>query len=165
MFKGVLCMVDNLICPNCSAPLPDNVRFCTHCGVKIGEKTDQNVSKIKNKPTNTPNYKTPDDPFNDSIESLRESGKDFMRDIGSFFNKTTENNITRMRYCPKCNNAIPNNVKFCTECGNPVVEQANIMKNKNNFVESEPVNEVEPVKEEFDQLQYLEKLAELRDEV
>lgn len=96
-------MVNNLICPNCSAPLPANIRFCTECGAKIEEnadKTDQNVS-IENKPY-TPNQNPVDGPITDPIESLKESGKDFMRDIGDFFNKVSESSRKRQRFCPKC---------------------------------------------------------------
>lgn len=160
-------MVNNpqLICPNCSAPLPNNVRFCTKCGTKIEEKTDTEVpqteraSKIEDYPnTNTSNQKLHNKPINDPIESLRESGKDFMRDIGRFFNKASESNRSRQQYCPNCSAALPSNVRFCTECGNPVEQTT---------PEHDPVQtpnvEEKKVHDEFDQLQYLKKLAEFRD--
>ena len=77
-------MVNPKICSNCSAPLPNNVRFCTKCGTKIEGNTDsaphqtERASKIEEFPITNASYQKPqNDPLNDSIESLRESGQDF----------------------------------------------------------------------------------------
>lgn len=133
-------MANNLqtICPNCSSPLPNNVRFCTKCGTKIEEKKNieptqtEKDSKIENYPNNNTSYRrTQNQPTNDPVESLKESGKDFMRDIGSLFNKASESNRPRQQYHP-------------TD-------------------EPEPAQNYKTGNDEFDQLQYLEKLAELKD--
>ncbi len=157
-------MVNPKICSNCSAPLPNNVRFCTKCGTKIEGNTDsaphqtERASKIEEFPNTNASYQKPqNDPLNDSIESLRESGQDFLRDIGGIFNKVTSNNILSTQYCPKCSAAIPNNVRFCSECGSPVEQSQPIVPDQ------KPIAEEKLGNDEFDQLQYLEKLAELRD--
>ncbi|MGP8190242.1 MAG: zinc ribbon domain-containing protein [Methanobacterium sp.] len=98
-------MVNNpnqLICPNCSTQLPKNVRFCNKCGTKI---------------ESNPNAKS-NEPINDQIESLRESGKDFVQEIGGFFNKGSHNNQTK-NICPKCFTKLPADIKYCTKCGTP----------------------------------------------
>ena len=105
LFKGVK-MVNNpnqSICPNCSTPLPKDVRFCTKCCTKIESN--------KNAKSN--------EPINDSIESLRESGKDFVQEIGGFFNKGSRNNQTK-NICPKCFTKLPADLKYCTKCGTPL---------------------------------------------
>ena len=99
-------MVNNpnqLICPNCSTSLPNNVRFCKKCGIEI---------------ESNPNAKS-NDPINDQIESLRESGKDFVQEIGGFFNKGSRNNQTK-NICPKCFTKLPADIKYCTKCGSPI---------------------------------------------
>lgn len=62
-----------IVCPKCSKKLPVNTKFCTDCGTKIG----QPVSKIK----------THDDPIDETIESLKDTGKDLMKEAGSLFKK------------------------------------------------------------------------------
>jgi len=133
-------------CPNCSTPLPDNVRYCTKCGAKIEGNTKNQTewNSTRSSYDNTTNQ-----PINDPIESLKESGKDFMRDIGNYLNKVSESSRSRKRYCPNCSTVLPNNVKFCTKCGTP-------------FEEKSP-REEKTKKTEFEKLEYLEKLAELKE--
>ena len=102
-------MVNNLntICPNCSAQIPNNVKFCTECG-----------SHIENNSSPNPSNQRPRTVDNDPVKSIKESGKDFMNEISSLFNKVG-NNQRRNSYCPNCSAQIPNNVNFCTECGSP----------------------------------------------
>lgn len=153
--------LDEIICSNCSARLPKNVSFCTECGTKIEENTihsgtESNSSTPMNQIDHTLN-KSSNKPIDDPLESLKESGKDFMRDIGGFLNKASTSDRSRSKYCTKCFAAIPYNVKFCTECGNPVEQTQDTEPDSNNFARTQQV------KSEYDQLQYLEKLAELRD--
>ena len=148
---------NKLICPKCSVPLPKNVRFCTECGSKIEEDRNyteekQNSSNINN-PVNIP---YPDkQPIDDPIDSLKESSKDFVRDIGGFLNKASSSTRSQPQYCPNCSKALPYNVRFCTECGTSIVESTPPSEHVQNTV----VNQ----NNEFNQLEYLEKLASLRD--
>jgi predicted amidophosphoribosyltransferase len=151
---------NQLTCSNCSARLPKNVRFCTECGTKIEENTINNQTESNSSTqlnqTNS-SFKKSSDPIDDPIESLKESGKDFMREIGGFLNKASTSNRSRSTYCSKCSAAVPNNVNFCTECGYPVEQISDVKPDQNSPEQGKQVNN------EYDQLQYLEKLAELRD--
>ena len=151
---------NQIICSNCSARLPKNVHFCTECGTKIDSNTanDQNESNSSN-PLNQSNssFRKSEDPIDDPIESLKESGKDFMRDIGGFLNKASESSRSKSTYCSKCSAAVPNNVNFCTECGYPVEQISDIKSDQISAEQGKQINS------EYDQLQYIEKLAELRD--
>ncbi len=159
-------MVNNskLICSNCSVALPNNVRFCTECGSKIEGNTDtisdqkERTSKIENNSNINEPYQNPSDqPINDSIESLRESGKDFIRDIGEFLNKASSSSRSRPQSCPNCSAALPYGVSFCTECGNPIEPSPPTETNQIHSIKGNPEND------EFDKLEYLEKLASLKD--
>lgn len=147
----------NQICPNCSAQLPPNVKFCTKCGTKLekstdptetGQKEGHNVENSTPPPYNRPTNPSPNDP----VESLKESGKDLVKDVNNFFNKSTGNR-SRHQYCPNCSAPLPANAKFCSKCGYTIEQKNPTLETKQKQVE----------KNEFDQLQYLEKLAELRD--
>jgi predicted amidophosphoribosyltransferase len=151
---------NQLICSNCSATLPKNVRYCTECGNKIEENivNNQTESNPSFPSSHTKSFKkSSDQPIDDPLESLKESGKDFMRDIGDFLNKNSTSSRSRSKYCSKCSAAIPYNVNFCTECGNPVTQIPDKEIDQNSTEKGKQVNN------EYDQLKYLEKLAELRD--
>lgn len=161
-------MVNNsqLICRNCSSKLPNNVRFCTKCGKKIEENKDmlppqtERASKIEDYPNTNASYQKPhNQPIDDPVESLRESGKDFMRDIGGFLNKSSASSRSRAKYCPNCSAALPHNVRFCTKCGNPVEQKP---RAEHDSVQTTNVEEKTGY-DEIEQLEYLEKLAGLRD--
>jgi predicted amidophosphoribosyltransferase len=135
----------NTICPHCYAQIPNNVKFCTECG-----------SSIENNSSPTPSHQRPRTVDNDPVESIKESGKDLMNEISSLFNKG--NSSQRSNHCPHCSAQIPNNVKFCTECGSP------IEYNKPTPIQDQsPIIQDKPNYDEIEQLEYLEKLASLRD--
>jgi predicted amidophosphoribosyltransferase len=136
----------NTICPHCSANIPNNVKFCTECG-----------SSIENSSSASPSNQQPRTVDNDPVESIKESGKDFMNEISSLFNKAG-NNQRRSNYCPHCSAQIPNNVKFCTECGSPIeYNEPTPVMDPNSIIQDKPDDN------ELEQLEYLEKLASLRD--
>jgi predicted amidophosphoribosyltransferase len=139
-------MVNNssqLICPKCSASLPNNAQFCTECGTPI--------VKPAHNTTTTQRSTNPTIANEDPIESLKESGKDFMNEIGSLFQNAGQSpkKSAQSYNCPKCSASLPAGSKFCTECGTPL--------------EQNPVKKEQNSADEFDQLGYLEKLAGLRD--
>lgn len=136
-----------IICSHCSAKIPNNVNFCTECGSPI--EHNSSVDSSNQRPI-TRNVN------NDPVESIKESGQDFMNEISNLFNK--DNSSQRSNYCPKCSAQIPKNVKFCTECGSPIEhnEPATIT-DQNHIIQDKPNLD------EIEQLEYLEKLAGLRD--
>jgi len=146
-----------VICPNCSATIPSNMRFCTNCGTEIEENKDQReTSGTGNNPNNGTQHQNPqEDPINDAIGSLKKSGEEFIQDIGGIFNNGPKNQ-PKTQYCPECSAVIPNNVRFCTKCGTPIEQKTHITPDQNVVVKTKH-------NDELDQLQYLEKLANLRD--
>ena len=136
----------NIICPNCSAQIPNNVKFCTECGSSTEKLLIVN-----------PTQQRPRTVDNDPVESIKESGKDFMNEISSLFNKTS-NNQSRTNYCHNCSAKIPNNVKFCTECGSPIESNKTVSSPESNSIIQDTY-----YNNELEQLEYLEKLATLRD--
>ncbi|MBI5681271.1 MAG: zinc ribbon domain-containing protein [Methanobacterium sp.] len=62
-----------VICPKCSKKLPVNIKFCTDCGTKI----EQPVSS----------QKSDKDPVDETIETLKGTGKDLMKEAGNLFKK------------------------------------------------------------------------------
>jgi len=153
---------NGLICHNCSARLPHNIRFCTECGTKIIVSTSipkDHIESNSQSRINPNSYnRSRDQPINDPFDSLKESGKDLMRDIGGFLNHKASPSRSKLQYCPNCSATLPNNVNFCTECGNPV-EQNQYLNESNQT----PKEQSQTENNEYDQLQYLEKLAGLRD--
>ena len=123
-----------IICPNCSALLPPNAKFCTECGTLIQQTT--NNQRITNE---------------DPIESIKASSKDFMNEMGSLFQSVNSNpkQPTKQKYCPKCHIKFPLNKKFCTKCGTTLKKE----ENQRTQQEKSPI----------DKLEYLEKLADLKD--
>jgi hypothetical protein len=75
-------MVNNHICPNCSTPLPKDVRFCIKCGTRIESNLNAKPKELIN---------------GDSIESLRESGKDFIQEIEGLFKGSSNNKTEKVR--------------------------------------------------------------------
>ena len=151
---------NKLICPNCSVPLPKNVRFCTECGSKIEEDSNYNIEKNNSRNINNPvNIPYPDkQPIDDPIDSLKESSKDFVRDISGFLNKASSSTRSQPQYCPNCSKALPYNVRFCTECGTPIeYDEPTPIPDQSPIIQDNPNND------EIEQLEYLEKLASLRD--
>jgi predicted amidophosphoribosyltransferase len=136
----------NIICPSCSAQIPNSVKFCTECGSSIESNSSPNPSNQQSITVN-----------NDPVESIKESGKDFMNEISSLFNKAG-NNQRRNSYCPHCSAKIPNNVKFCTDCGSSIE-----YNEPSPIVDPNSINHDKTVDNELEQLEYLEKLASLRD--
>lgn len=134
------------ICSNCSSQIPNNVKFCVECG-----------SSVENNSSPNRQYQRPRTVDNDPVESIKESGKDFMNEISSLFNKVG-NNQSRNNYCPHCSAQIPNNVKFCTECGSPIENNETApIRDPNSIVQDKHEDN------ELEKLEYLEKLASLRD--
>lgn len=80
----------------------------------------------------------------DPIESIKTSGKEFMNEVGSLFQSVASDpkRSTKQNYCPKCSTPLLKDSKFCPKCGTPI---------QKNFGS------------EIHQLEYLEKLAELKD--
>ena len=137
----------NIICAHCSAQIPNNVKFCTECGSPIEHNLSDSSSYQRTITRNVDN---------DPLESIKESGKDFMNEISSIFNKGNSNQ--RNNYCPHCSAQIPNNVKFCTECGSPIeYNETATITDPNHVIQDKPSYD------EIEQLEYLEKLAGLRD--
>lgn len=95
--------LEKLKCPNCSAELPKNTKFCTECGTKIAEEPKEVICPkcSKKLPVDikfctdcgtrigepVPTKKTRDDPIDETIESLKDTGKDLMKEAGSLFKK------------------------------------------------------------------------------
>ena len=108
------------LCNNCSAQIPGNVKFCTECG-----------SPIEHVSSNTSSYQRTRNVENDPLESIKESGQEFMNEISNLFNRSNnklfahdgihfEGSIKKGNYCHHCSALIPDNVNFCTECGSPI---------------------------------------------
>lgn len=145
------------LCTNCSAQLPNNVKFCTECGCPIEHDSSHNSS-----------YQRPRNVENDPVESIKESGQEFMNEISKLFNKSNnkllaqdgihfEGSINEKSYCQQCSALIPNNVNFCTECGSPIEHNNDQTSNQSPKIQDETYNN------ELEKLEYLEKLAGLRD--
>ncbi len=68
-----------IICPKCSAKLPAGTRFCTDCGTKF-EQISHSNSAVKSQ-----NGLVSDN----TVETVKETGKDIMKGVGGLFNKAT----------------------------------------------------------------------------
>lgn len=96
---------EELKCPSCSAQLPPNTSFCTECGTKIAQESPKEVicpKCSKKLPSNIKfctdcgtNIKQPvssrkshNDPIIDeTIESIKDTGKDLMKEASGLFKK------------------------------------------------------------------------------
>ena len=68
---------DVIICPDCNSEIPPGKKFCTNCGKSLETGTDPGSSSSKN-------YINVDD----SLNSLKKSGKGLMKGMGGFLDKT-----------------------------------------------------------------------------
>ena len=147
------------ICPNCSAHIPNNVNFCTKCGSPLEHDTFNTSS----------NQRPVRNVENDPVESIKESGQDFVNEMSNLFKRSNnkipthdgihlEGSTKKNSYCPNCSATIPRNVNFCTECGFPVEN-----KKTENIPDQSPIRADKTYKAELERLEYLEKLADLRD--
>ncbi len=153
-------MVNNqyyTLCTNCSAQIPKNVNFCTECGSPLEQDSSNNST-----------YKRPRNVENDPVESIKESGQEFMNEISKLFNKSNdkllaqdgihfEGSIKKGDYCHHCSAILPNNVNFCTECGTPTENKKSDHISDSSKIQGKIDNT------ELENLEYLEKLASLRD--
>lgn len=94
---------EKLKCPSCSAKLPNGTKFCTECGAKVDENPKEVICPkcSKKNPVNTKfctdcgtrigqpvsNKKTHDDPIDETIESLKDTGKDLMKEATGLLKK------------------------------------------------------------------------------
>lgn len=64
------------LCPNCNAKISPEKKFCTSCGESLEEKTESNNPILKNSVN-----------VDDTIDSLKSSGKGLMKGMGGFLDK------------------------------------------------------------------------------
>ena len=148
----------NVICPKCSTELPENVKFCTECGQPIEHNSTVGSHNIK---------PIPKDEDYDVVESLKESGnyllndfrdssKDVVNEVSNLLNKAISNKSEK---CPQCSAELPNkDFDFCTECGSPIEHRRLVYSPDQRHIIQEDSNY-----DEIGKLDYLEKLADLRD--
>jgi len=143
-------------CHSCNAELSEGNKFCTECGSPLESSTFDNAPIIEPIKKNTDN---------DTYESLKETNKNFLNDfkesrtdvvneIGNIINKVAsgyKNNCTR------CGAKLPNNANFCTECGSHIEHRKPVQVPERTIIEKKPTHD------ELEELEYLEKLADLRD--
>lgn len=75
-----------IICPKCSKKLSSNIKFCTDCGTKMGQPVIKKSPSIQ-KSSNVSSQKSSNDPVDETIESLKETGKDLLKEANSLFKK------------------------------------------------------------------------------
>ncbi|MDY9924319.1 zinc ribbon domain-containing protein [Methanobacterium sp.] len=63
-------------CPNCNAKISSEKKFCTNCGESFEVKTESNNPILKNSVN-----------VDDTIDSLKSSGKGLMKGMGGFLDK------------------------------------------------------------------------------
>lgn len=67
---------DLKLCPNCNTGISPEKKFCTSCGESFEEKTESNNPILKNSVN-----------VDDTIDSLKSSGKGLMKGMGGFLDK------------------------------------------------------------------------------
>ncbi len=68
----------DIICPKCSSQLPAGTRFCTDCGTKFNQISHSDSTVMPNDLISV-----------DTVETVKETGKDIMKGVGGLFNKAS----------------------------------------------------------------------------
>jgi len=92
-----------LMCPNCNEPLPQNARFCAHCGQRM-DATHHPVATQSTAPKTTTSYGTPG---GDTGSSTSES----------IYNPEKEGSLVS---CPKCGYTCQKEWGTCPMCDSPL---------------------------------------------
>jgi membrane protease subunit (stomatin/prohibitin family) len=83
--------VHKMVCPNCSAVVPEGMKFCGNCGSKLEEEKPKCAS----------------------CGAVLIPGMKFCGECGAPV-------APKVQVCPNCGNEIPEGMKFCGECGTKI---------------------------------------------
>ena len=145
-----------IICSSCNAEVSNETKFCTECGSPLESSPfDGQIIKPIKKITVNDTYESLKKTNKNFLNDFKESRNDVVNEIGNLINKVASSHKNN---CIKCGAKLLDNVNFCTECGSHIEHRKPVpIPEKRTLIEKKHTHD------ELKQLEYLEKLSNLRD--